>query len=381
MRLRTLVSPLLAASMISVLLLSFMTMFPIAHVSAGSSNHLSASGSQNPQPVACNLYSGLPQSTGSITITGITLNGTTVSSILVDLRINGNNVSQGSLPVTFTGCQLGVQYGVVVYWYNNYYIRYINSSSGVDLQRYDLVNLSQSNPSVSLTAVFEYVPQSQAGSLNFIAEFPNGTQLGTASVVNGYDLHSPGMWLTLTPPFQNTPYTGTFTGGSILPFTLFNNETYTVQMSLGYQGPWITTLSGTGPMVNVTWSHWQDNNSTNPNRAITLNGSATYTAIYDQSSLTQQATTSTSSTPSSSGSGLTGNSTTTTSQPISSGSTQTSTSTSPPPSSSSGSGGQGTSTSNILTNLLGNNAIVALAAVIVIVIAIGTAVGVRHARK
>ncbi len=120
-------------------------MLPIAHLSAGSSNQLAVAGS-NPQDVACNLYSGLPQSTGSITITGISLNGTAVTSILVDLRINGNNVSQGALPVTFTGCQLGVQYGVVVYWYGNYYIRYINSSSGIDLQRYDLVNLSQSNP-------------------------------------------------------------------------------------------------------------------------------------------------------------------------------------------------------------------------------------------
>ena len=379
---RALISPLLAALVISVLLLSLMVMFPIAHVSAGSSNQFVATGSQNPQDVACNLFSGLPESTGSITITGVSLNGTAVTSILVDLRINGNNVSQGSLPVTFTGCQLGVQYGVVVYWYGNYYIRYINdANTGIDLQRYDLVTLSQSHPNDTLTAMFEYVPPPQAASLNIIAEFPNGTQLGTASVVNGYDLHTPGMWLTVTPPFQSTPYTGTFTGGSILPFTLFNNETYTVQMSLDYYGPWVTNLTGTGPMVNITWSHWQDNNNTDPNRAITLSGNANYTAIYVQSAISQTTTTSTTtSAPSSSSSAQT----TTTSQPSSSGSTQTSTLTTsgpppaPPPG---GSGGQSINTSNILTNLFGNNAILALAAAIVIVIAVATAVGIRHARK
>ena len=380
---RALSSPLLATLMISVLLLSLMVMFPIAHVSASSSNQFVATGSQNPEDVACNLFSGLPQSTGSITITGVSLNGTAVPSILVDLRINGNNVSQGSLPVTFTGCQLGVQYGVVVYWYGNNYIRYINdANTGIDLQRYDLVTLSASKPSDTLTAMFEYVPPSQAASLNIVAQFPNGTQLGTATVVNGYDLHSPGMWLTVTPPFQSTPYTGTFTGGSILPFTLFNHETYTVQMSPDYYGPWVTNLTGTGPMVNITWSHWQDNNSNDSTRAITLNGNANYTAIYVQSAISQTTTTST--TTSAPGSSSSTQTQTTTSKPGSSGPTQTSTLTTsnPPPAPPPGeSGGQSVNTPNFFTNLLGNNAIFALAAAIVIVIAAATAVGIRHARK
>ncbi len=232
------------------------------------------------------IYTQTPQSqppTGnSITVLGTTLNGSTINGIFVDLRINGNHIASEFTPVTFNNLQLGVQYGIVVYWYGNYYIRYINdSNTGIDLQRYDLVTLSQSHPSDTLNSIFEYVPPSQAANLNIIAEFPNGTQLGTASVVNGYDLHTPGMWLTLTPPFQSTPYTGTFTGGSILPFTLFNHETYIVQMSSGYDGPW-TGNPGYGQVVQITFSHWQDNNSTDPNRAITLDGNAQYIAIYDQ---------------------------------------------------------------------------------------------------
>jgi len=213
--------------------------------------------------------SSSPLSGNSITVVGTTLNSTTVvNGIDVDLRINGTDVASGYTPITFSNLQQGVQYGVVVYWDGNYYIRYINdSNTGMDLQRYDLVTLNKSNPTDKLTAVFEYVPPSQAASLNIIAQFPNGTQLGTASVVNGYDLHTPGMWLQVVPPGRTFAYTGTYTGGSILPFTLFNHETYTVQMTLGYTG--------------IQFSHWKDNNNTNPDRSITLNGSATLIAIYD----------------------------------------------------------------------------------------------------
>ena len=80
---------------------------------------------------------------------------------------------------------------------------------------------------------------------------------------------------------KSTPYTGTFTGGSILPFTLFNHETYIIQMSSGYDGPW-TGNPGYGQVVHITFSHWQDNNSPDPNRAITLDGNAQYIAIYYQ---------------------------------------------------------------------------------------------------
>ena len=60
----------------------------------------------------------------------------------------------------------------------------------------------------------------------------------------------------------------TFTGGSILPFIFFNHQAYTVAMSLGYG--------------NITFSHWQDNGSTDPTRTFALNGNSTYIAIYIQ---------------------------------------------------------------------------------------------------
>jgi hypothetical protein len=203
----------------------------------------------------------------------------------VDLRINGNPVDNGDTPVTFTNLQFGVLYQVVVFWYGNYYIRYINdANTGLDLQRYDTVTLNQSMPSDTLTGMFEYVPTSQATSLNFIAEFPNGTLIGTSeqNASANYIQHSSGMWLTLTPPGQTTPYTGTFTGGSILPFTLFNGETYTVQMTLDACGMVLSANGQTVGPVDIVWSHWQDHGSTDANRAITLNGAATYIAIYDQ---------------------------------------------------------------------------------------------------
>ena len=203
----------------------------------------------------------------------------------VDLRINGSPVESGNTPVTFSNLQFGVIYQIIVFWYGNYYIRYINdANTGVDLQRYDAVTLNQSRPSDTLTAMFEYVPPSQATTLNIIAEFPNGTLIGTSqqNASANYIQHSSGMWLTLTPPGQTTPYTGTFTGGSILPFTLFNLETYTVQMTLDSCGMILLANGQTVGPVDIVWSHWQKDGSTDATRAITLNGAASYVAIYDQ---------------------------------------------------------------------------------------------------
>ena len=203
----------------------------------------------------------------------------------VDLRIDGNPVSTGYTPVTFKNLTLGVQYGVVVYWYGNLYIRYINdSNTGIDLQRYDLVTLNQSNPTDILTSMFEYVPASQAATLNIFAEFPNGTLIGTSAynATTNYIQHSSGMWLTVTPPGQTTPYTGTFTGGSILPFTFFNGKTYTVAMTPASCGMDLLANGQTVGPVDIVWSHWLDNNNTDATRAITLNGNANYTAIYNQ---------------------------------------------------------------------------------------------------
>ncbi|MHB8566741.1 MAG: hypothetical protein ACYC7D_01665 [Nitrososphaerales archaeon] len=223
---------------------------------------------------------------GSITVLSETLNGTTsIPGIQVDLRINGNPVASGFTPITFTNLQFGVQYGVVVFWYGNYYVRYINdSNTGVDLQRYDLVTLNQSSPSDTLMSMFEYVPPSQSASLNILAQFPNGTLIGTSqeNASANYIQHSSGMWLTVIPPGQTTPYTGTFTGGSILPFILFNRETYTVQMISSYCGMFLTNNGQTVGPVDIEWSHWQNDSSTAATRAITLNGNVVYVAIYDQ---------------------------------------------------------------------------------------------------
>ena len=59
------------------------------------------------------------------------------------------------------------------------------------------------------------------------AQFPNGTQIGTTFNNTDYIQHTPGMWLTVTPPGSSQPFTGSFTGGSILPFILFKGQTYT----------------------------------------------------------------------------------------------------------------------------------------------------------
>jgi hypothetical protein len=192
-------------------------------------------------------------------------NGSTIGGIFVDLRLNSNHIQSGFTPVTFSGLHTGVQYLVVVYWYGNYYFRHFSDGN---LNRYALVTLNNTSgqSGYALNALYENVPKSKAASLNIIAQFPNGTQIGTASEIDGYPQHTPGMWLTVAPPSSTIPFTATFTGGSILPFTFFNGQTYTVQMSTGYE--------------NVQFSHWKDTGSSNPVRSIALEGNATFIAIY-----------------------------------------------------------------------------------------------------
>jgi hypothetical protein len=204
----------------------------------------------------------------AITVTGSDLHtGGTITGMYVDLRLNDNSIQDGFTPVTFSGLQTGVQYLVVVYWYGSYYFRHFSNG---DLQRYELVTLNSTTgqDTITLNALYENVPTSQAASLNLIAQFPNGTQIGTASEDNGYPQHTPGMYLTVTPPGSDSPFTATFTGGSILPFIFFNGETYTVQMSTGYS--------------NITFAYWKDNGSTDPTRSFALAGNATYIAVYVQ---------------------------------------------------------------------------------------------------
>ena len=190
--------------------------------------------------------------------------GAAVNGFLVDVRVNGNHIVSGYTPVTFRELSPHVQYQVVVYWYGSYYFRHFANGN---LNRYALITFSKAGQTNKQNALYENVPSSQAANLNVIAEFPNGTLIGTSYCNNGYVQHTPGMWLTVAP-YGKAPFTGSFTGGSILPFTLFNGQTYTIQMTTGYQ--------------NIAFSHWQDNGNTNPSRTVTLNGGQSVTAIYVQ---------------------------------------------------------------------------------------------------
>jgi len=205
-----------------------------------------------------------PPTTGySITIDSKNINGSAASGFLVNVRVNGNSIASGFTPVTIPNLEPGVQYQIVTYWYGNYYFREFSNG---DLNRYALVTFNSTGAtSATYDALYQYIPKLQAADLNIMAELPNGTLLGTTFNNTGYIQHTPGMWLTITPG-SGTPFTGTYTGGSILPFVLFNNEPYTISMTAGYQ--------------NYQFAYWKDNNSTNPDRTISLNGSATYIAVY-----------------------------------------------------------------------------------------------------
>jgi len=205
-----------------------------------------------------------PPPTGySITINSNDINGTTLAGFYIDVRVNGNHIASGFTPATIQNLEPGVQYQIVAYWYGNYYFREFSNG---DLNRYALVTFNSTGAtSVTYDALYQYVPKMQAADLNIIAELPNGTLLGTTFNNSGYIQHTPGMWLTITPG-SGTPFTGSYTGGSILPFVLFNSEPYTISMTAGYQ--------------NYHFAYWKDTSGTNPDRAITLNGSATYIAVY-----------------------------------------------------------------------------------------------------
>jgi hypothetical protein len=207
----------------------------------------------------------LPTPTNSIVVSSTMLSGTGLSGVQVDLRLNGTTIRTGYTPVTFSGLTPGVPYEIVVYWLNNTYFRHFSDG---DLNRYDTVTLNGSKY-INLDAEYQTVPQQDAAALNVVAQFPNGTQIGTSNERNGSDTHTPGMWLQIIPPQSAQAFTGSYTGGSILPFVLFNHETYTIQMSAAYQ--------------SYHFLYWKDNRSTNTTRSVTLNGNATLTAVFEQS--------------------------------------------------------------------------------------------------
>ena len=234
-------------------------------IANGSQRSLTAIYCKTP---GCYSSTGGGGAPGTMTVTSSDLvTGLPISGMYVDLRLNNNHVDSGFTPVTFSGLAAGTRYLVVVYSYAPDYFRHFSNGN---LQRYSYVTLNTTvgQTSLELNALYENVPTANAASLNIIAQFPNGTQIGTASEISGYPQHTPGMYLTVSPPGSGTPYTATFTGGSALPFIFFNGQAYTVSMSSGYS--------------NVHFDHWKDNASTDPVRTIPLQGDSSYIAVYVQ---------------------------------------------------------------------------------------------------
>jgi hypothetical protein len=207
-----------------------------------------------------------PSTPYSITVDSSDLNGTSISGYLIDLRVGGYAIQSGFTPVTFSNLEPGLEFQVVAFWAGNYYFRHFSDG---DLNRYELLTFNSTGAtSASYDAVYQYVPQSQAATLNVIAEFPNGTQIGTTFNNTGYIQHTPGLWLTVTPPGATVPFTGSFTGGSLLPFVLLRDENYTVQM--------------TPTFGNYKFAYWQDSNGTDPIRTLDLDQNTTIVAIYEE---------------------------------------------------------------------------------------------------
>jgi hypothetical protein len=203
----------------------------------------------------------------SITVTSHDLNGTAVSGFYIDVRVNGYHVAGGDTPVTFSNLEPGVPFQIIAYWYGNYWLREFSNG---DLNRYGLVTFNSTGPTTATyDALYQYVPPSQAAALNIGTQFPNGTVIGTTFNNTSYIQHTPGMWLTVTPPNSSTPFTGTFTGGSILPFILIKDQNYTVSMTKGYGNC-------------LTFWKWQDTNGTDPVRVVPLYGNVSLIAIYTQ---------------------------------------------------------------------------------------------------
>lgn len=225
----------------------------------GSTVSLTAIFTSSPQPPPSTPY--------SVSITSQDLNGTSISGYYMDVRVDGYHIESGFTPVNFTNLEPGVQYQIVAYWSGNYYFR---NFGGGDLNRYQLITFNATGPTkANFTGLYQYVSPSQAASLNIMAELPNGTILGTTFNNSNYIQHTPGLWLTVTPPGTTSPFTGTFTGGSILPFILFSGDTYTVQMTLAYG--------------NLKFAYWKDTGSTAATRSVFLNTNTTLIAVYEES--------------------------------------------------------------------------------------------------
>jgi hypothetical protein len=205
---------------------------------------------------------GTAAGANTVTVVTCSLDGTkTLTGFYTNLRLNGNIIADGYTPKTFTMTP-GNTYVVVLYWCCDQYFRHYSDGT---LTRYYVVTPGSSG--ILVKGMYESVPASQAAKLNVIAKDTNGNVIGgTTTNPDGSISTQPGMWMWLTPPGSSTPYTGAYTGSSSTPFTIFNGKTYTLTMS---------------SFDKYQFDHWQDNGSTNPTRAFTMNGdSVNNVAIY-----------------------------------------------------------------------------------------------------
>jgi hypothetical protein len=160
-----------------------------------------------------------PPTPYSITVTSTTLNGTSISGYLVDLRVGGYAIQSGFTPVTFTSLEPGLQYQIVAFWADNYYFRHFSDG---DMNRYELLTLQLDRFHHGVVRCGLRVCASFAGGH---LEHNRGIPQWDADRHNFqqhrlHPAHS-GMWLTVTPPDATIPYTGTFTGRespSVRPF-------------------------------------------------------------------------------------------------------------------------------------------------------------------
>ncbi len=217
------------------------------------------------------IYSKVPSSGGScsgsaggantVKVVTCALDGTPLTGFYTNLRLNGNIMADGYTPKTFTMTP-GNTYVVVLYWCCDYQFRHYSDGT---LTRYYEVTPSSSGKLIK--GLYELVPASQAAKLNVIAKDTNGKVIGsTTTNPDGTISTQPGMWMWLTPPGASSPYTGAYTGSSSTPFVIFNGKTYTVTMS---------------SFGSYQFDHWQDNGSTNPKRAFSMNGdSINNVAVY-----------------------------------------------------------------------------------------------------
>ncbi|MGA2665428.1 MAG: hypothetical protein ABSF83_10830 [Nitrososphaerales archaeon] len=242
-------------------------------------NHWTGGFTSRVMPVASNgsrivltaVFTTTPQSPPptdyNITVTSHDLQGQSITGFSIELVVQGYEIQNGTTPVTFNDLEPGVQYQVVAGWGNGYYFRHFSDG---ELDRNAPVTLNATGTkSVALDAIYEYVPSSQASSLGVIAEFPNGTQIGTTVTNGGYTEQTPGLWVTITPPGAFTPYTGSYTGGSLLPFVLPTGGNYTVLM--------------TPQFGNLKFARWSDTGSTDPARSVVLDSNMTLIAIFEES--------------------------------------------------------------------------------------------------